>query len=371
MKYPLVTAALFRCVFAPVIALHLTGCLAALPFDEDAWQERVEATRVEDLYAHNRDPRGRFFNPWDRQQKTGFWRWVASRNSVAGLHERAWQTPTVVNDGAYLAEPANSYSITHIGHATFAVHWDGQVVLTDPFFSDWAAVVRRIVPPALGPEQIPDGAIVVISHNHYDHLDKHSIQSLAGKAQFLCPSGIGDLLRGWGARQVTELNWWESVEIGGTEFTFLPTQHWSRRLGQGYNETLWGSWLLQRNGTSVYFGGDSGYFKGYREFGRKYPKIDVALLPIGAYEPRWFMHYAHVNIPEVLQAAADIGAAMLIPTQWGVLELGDEPAAWPAEELRQALQTTHREMASRVRILAVGERLVLEGAVRSAVRVQP
>jgi len=144
--------------------------------------------------------------------------------------------------------------------------------------------------------------------------------------------------------------------VGGTRFTCLPAQHWSRRFGQGTNETLWCSWLMERGGRKVYYGGDSGYFKGYHEFGRRYPGIDVALLPIGAFLPRWFMHYPHMNIPEVLRAFADLGARYLVPTQWGVLELGDEPAAWPAAVLREAA-AERPELVSRVAILPVGGRL--------------
>ncbi len=343
-----------------VLLALLSGCLAARPFDEGAWRERVEATRAADLYAEHRSPDGSFFNPWDPMDRGSFWRWVASRNSVPELHEARWDTATRANDGAYLSHPAASWSVTHVGHATFAVHWDTQVVLTDPFFSARAAVVKRRVPPAFGPERFPPGTVVLISHNHYDHLDRSSVEALADRARFLCPLGLGDLLRGWGATDVQELDWWETVALGGTTFTCLPAQHWSRRLGQGFNETLWCSWLIERDARAVYYGADSGYFKGFREFGRRYPGIDVALLPIGAYEPRWFMHYAHVDIAEVLRAFADLDADYLVPTQWGVLELGDEPAAWPAEALRRALGDTHRDLAARVRILPVGGRLELD-----------
>jgi L-ascorbate metabolism protein UlaG (beta-lactamase superfamily) len=340
----------------------LGGCMASRPFDEEAWIASIEATRVEDLYAPHREPSGRFYNPWARQGRSGweFWRWVMSENSMQDLPQHPPRAPVVANSGDYLSQRSSSFSVTHVGHATFAIHWDEQVVLTDPLFSERAAVVKRLVPPAFGPEKIPAGAVVVISHNHYDHLDSDSLSALAGKARFLCPLGLGDTVRKRGAENVRELDWWETVQIDGTAFTCLPAQHWSRRFGQGYNETLWCSWLIERDGRRIYFGGDSGYFKGFREYGRKYPGIEVALLPIGAYTPRWFMHYAHMNPSEVLQAFEDLGADTMIPTQWGVLELGDEPAAWPATALRQTLDTTHPHLKDRVQILPVGDRLILQ-----------
>lgn len=340
-------------------ALPLAGCLAGRPFEEAAWQRTVEGTRAEDLYAPHRDAEGRFFNPWLRQERPWweFWRWKLSWNSVRAPNPVPAPGP-VPNDGAYLADPGAPPSVTHVGHATFAVQWGGPVVLTDPFFSPRAAIVAREVPPAFGPGAVPDGCVVVVSHNHYDHLDAGSVEALGGRCRFLCPLGLGDLLRELGARDVRELDWWGEVELDGTRFTCLPAQHWSRRLGQGRNETLWASWLLERGGRTVYFGADSGYFVGYREFGRRWPGIDVALLPIGAYEPRWFMHYAHVDPAEALRALEDLGARVMVPTQWGVLELGDEPAAWPAVELARALDG-RPELRERVAILPVGGRLFL------------
>ena len=344
---------------ATLAATFLSGCLAATPFDEGAWRQTVEGTEASALYAPHRDRDGRFFNPWLRQQKSfgDFLRWRFSRAEDMGAH-----APTATakpNDGAYLGSSDAPPSLTHVGHATFALQWGGPVIVTDPFFGKRAAIPRRLLAPAFGPEQIPAGAVVVISHNHYDHLDADSVEALAPRARFLCPAGLADFLRKRGVRDVRELDWWESVEVDGTRFTCLPAQHWSRRLGQAYNETLWCSWLLERGGRRVYYGGDSGYFKGYREIGRRYPGIDVALLGVGAFAPRWFMHYAHMDTAEVLRAFEELGARTLVPAQWGVLKLGDEPAAWPAVLLEQEAAALPA-LAGRVRLLPVGGRLLLE-----------
>jgi L-ascorbate metabolism protein UlaG (beta-lactamase superfamily) len=151
------------------------------------------------------------------------------------------------------------------------------------------------------------------------------------------------------------MDWWQSIDAGnGVTLDCLPAQHWSRRIGQPVNSTLWASFLLRTPGPSVYYGADSGYFVGYREFGRRFAGIDYALLSTTAYHPRWFMHYAHVNIEEALEAFKEIGARYFIPTQWGTFRLGDEPAGYPALELKAAI--AHQGLdANRFLILDIGQ----------------
>lgn len=352
--------ALICTVIALMLLTTVSACFAPKAFDEAAWQKRVAATNTKDLYAPHRKPDGEFFNPWLGQQKSfsNFLRWRFSRSSLPDVegHEEA---PQVSNDGAYLKDKAAPDSLTWVGHATYALQWGGQVVLTDPFFSDYAAIVPRITGPGLSVEAIPDGTVVVISHNHYDHLDSDSIEALSGRVKWLCPLGLADYLRERGAEDVTELDWWQEVEINGTKFTCLPAQHWSRRFGQDYNQTLWCMWLMQRGNRKVLYAADSGYFKGFKEFGRRWPGIDLVLMPIGAYLPRWFMHYAHMNIPEAVQAFKDLGANTIVPTQWGVMKLGDEPAAWPIKELKQAAKDDP-QLGKGLVILPVGGRMMLK-----------
>jgi L-ascorbate metabolism protein UlaG (beta-lactamase superfamily) len=352
-------------ILTVIAGVALSGCLAPRPFDEAAWRARVEATREEDLEAPHRTPSGRFFNPWlPMEDRTwDFWRWVLTRNSFGTDREGEGPSPAVANDGAYLRNAGEPPSVTAVGHATFVVHWGGQVVVTDPFFGKRAVIPPRLVPAPFGPSAIPDGAVVVISHNHYDHLDASSIEALAPRCRFLCPPGLGEFVRRRGARDVVELDWWQVAEVDGTTFTFLPAQHWSRRFGMGLNETLWGSWLMERGGRKVFFGGDSGYFKGYRVFGSRYPGIDVALIGIGAYAPRWFMHYAHMDVAETVRAFRELGARMLVPTQSGVLGLGDEPASRPVLELERAA-AADPWLRERLRVLPVGGRLFLDGGNR-------
>lgn len=337
-------------------------CLQPLPFDEEAWRQKVEATDPAKLHAPHQRPDGTFFNPWlPQERRVGeLLRWWASSNSLPQLEGKKFVTPTVPNDGAYLGDPQAPDSLTWVGHATYVLQLGGKVIITDPWFSDSVALVRdRLTPPAFGPEAIPRGSLVLISHNHYDHLDADSVAALAKRdATFVCPLGLGGLLREMGAKKVRELDWWQEVVVEGSRLVCLPAQHWSRRLGQSYNQSLWCSWLIERGGKRIYYGGDSGYFKGFKEIGRRWPGIQVALIGIGAYIPRWFMHYAHLNVPEMFEAFADLKAKLLVPTQWGVLKLGDEPAAWPAQEIREYIQRRPK-LRGQVELLPVGGRLLL------------
>ncbi|MCB2227006.1 MAG: MBL fold metallo-hydrolase [Desulfarculaceae bacterium] len=346
------------------VLIGVGGCFSPKPFDEAAWQKTVAATDPAQLHAPHRNAEGRFYNPWLRQDKSTWdlFRWWLSTNSLPREKGKEYPMPVEANNGAYLKDPAAPASLTSVGHATYVVQWGGQVVITDPFFSDSAAVVSRRVPPPFGPEALPQGTVVLISHNHYDHLDSDAVAALSKRgARFLCPLGLGGLLRDMGATEVRELDWWQSVELDGSRFTFLPTQHWSRRFGQGYNESLWGAWLLERGEEKIFYGGDSGYFKGFAEFGNRWPGIDVALIGIGASQPRWFMHYSHLDVPELFKAFSDLGAKRLVPTQYGVLKLGDEPAAWPAKAIQDYLKAHPREQG-KVVLMPVGGRLMLPAA---------
>lgn len=181
---------------------------------------------------------------------------------------------------------------------------------------------------------------VVISHNHYDHLDEDSIRQLPAKTTFYVPLGLAEIIRKWQPEaKIVEMDWWQTIKIKpGYEIHCLPAQHWSKRIFTETNSTLWASYMIISPDTTIYFGGDSGYFIGYREFGRKYPKIDYALIPTTAYHPRWFMHESHMNIEEAVQAFQDLGADYFIPTQWGTFQLGDNPPGCPMLDLLRMIE---------------------------------
>ena len=299
---------------------------------------------------------GRFFNPWAEDPRTtwGALRWLLFSRNPYGPRKPI-DVPRVANDGAYLAGVEHSATVTWVGHATFAVHDGADVFLTDPHFGGRALLPKRLVPPGIPLSAVPADAFAVVSHNHYDHLDRGTVEALPATVAWFVPLGLGDWFRSRGRERVVELDWWESARHGRFEITCLPSQHWSRRIEQGDNATLWCSWLVDSGDFRYYFAGDTGYFPGFAEYGRRFAPIDVAMLPIGAYEPRWFMRYQHMDPAEAYQAFLDLGAAAMLPMHWGTFDLTDEPVDLPPTVLRQVVAERGGDPA-RVRTLAIGER---------------
>jgi L-ascorbate metabolism protein UlaG (beta-lactamase superfamily) len=258
------------------------------------------------------------------------------------------------NNYEYLAD-GNFDSISFAGHASMIIKMNGETVFTDPFFSGRAVIIEKKVKIKIDFSKVPEGPVVLISHNHYDHLDAGTIKDLVKKnAAFIVPLGLKDFFTRAGAGEVYELDWWESVKLGQITYTLLPAQHWSRRLWQGRNKTLWGGFLIQGSKT-IYFSGDTGYFCGFEEFGGKY-KIDYALLGAGAYEPRWFMHYSHMNTAEFIKAAGVLRAKIAIPMHFGVISLSDEPLVYPLYEIDEFIKK-NPQYAEQIKMLRAGEYL--------------
>jgi len=308
------------------------------------------------LYAPHGQP-GEFFCPWQPFNTTPLdvLRWkLGGRKPYDRKTEP--RVPVVENDGAYLKDRDQPSSVTWVGHCTFAVQDGGDVFVTDPHWGPRALAPPRKSPPGIPLAAVPGDAFVVLSHNHYDHLDTWTIRRLPDLPWFV-PLGLGDWLRRRGLRRVTELDWWQTVSHGRWTLTCLPAQHWSNRISMGRNASLWASWLLDSGTRRWYFGGDSGYFHGFAEIGRRFSP-EVALLPIGAYEPRWFMRYQHMDPRESLQAFRDLGARWMAGMHWGTFDLTDEPVDLPPRVLDEIVQQEGAD-SERVRALAVGERWVL------------
>ncbi|MCU0586702.1 MAG: MBL fold metallo-hydrolase [Syntrophobacteraceae bacterium] len=335
--------------------------LAPPPFDEARWRRQVESAVPEGLYAlHDRD--GRFFNPWTEVPHGGFirlLRWRLTPGDPYTPEEESFQPAFIPELRARIEAMPNGDFVAWLGHGSFLLRLGGDYWLLDPMLSERALLPRRLTPPALTLEELrglPGVLHVILSHNHYDHLDKATLQALpAGARRIYAPLGLAGLIRDYTGIQPVEMDWWQTVDAGnGIRIVCLPAQHWSRRIGQGRNKSLWASFLIITPERTVYFGGDSGYFIGYREIGRRYPGIDLALLPLTAYHPRWFMHYAHMNAPEVLDAFEDLGARTMIPTQWGAFRLGNEPIGYPILDLKRV--TAARSIdASSVIIMDIGQ----------------
>ncbi|PZM97000.1 MAG: hypothetical protein DIU79_03630 [Actinobacteria bacterium] len=254
--------------------------------------------------------------------------------------------------------------VTWVGHATYVVQIGGLTVLTDPVWSDRIPGVRqRITPVGVSWAALPTIDAVVISHNHYDHLDAPTIRRLPRHTPLLVPAKLGDWFRRRGFVDVTELDWWETCELvtdrGGVRFDFVPAHHWSRRTLTDTNRTLWGGWILTADdGTRVYFAGDTGYGHWFAEIGARYPDIDLALMPIGAYEPNWFMKAVHVNPEEAVRACHDVGARRMASMHWGTFVLSSEPLLEPVERATKAWDAAGRPSED-LWNLAIGETRIM------------
>ncbi|WDP91548.1 MAG: MBL fold metallo-hydrolase [Desulfobacter sp.] len=332
-------------------------------FSEDKWRTAVEATRAPDLYARH-EQGGRFFAPWMKMRDKNFLEilaWKLFTRTDYTKEERRY-LPRVQLRALERVKNAAGDFILWIGHNTFLVRINGQYWLTDPIFSKRALIPARVTPPALTLEELntlAERPNILISHNHYDHLDRLSVEGLPKASQVFVPLGLGAYVKAMGKPHTREMDWWEERDLGkGNRLVFLPTQHWSMRLGLGRNKSLWGAWLLITPEATLYFGGDSGYFKGFKEVGKKYPGIDYAFMATTAYHPRWFMHYQHMNVAEAVQGFRDLKARFFIPTQWGTFPLGSEPAGFPGLDLARHIRKNKLD-PSRFKRLEIGEILPL------------
>jgi len=234
---------------------------------------------------------------------------------------------------------------TWVGHSTFVLRTRSAAVITDPIFSDTAGPLpglgpRRAMAPGVGFDSVPRVDLVLLSHDHYDHCDLPTLRRLARRDDPLVVSPLGHrtLLAGAGFSRIVELDWWGSHPCGpGTDVTLVPARHWSRRLPFGTNKRLWGGFMLRSGGRLVYFAGDSGYQEGlFPEVGRRCGVPDLALIPIGAYEPRWFMSDAHMNPAEAVRVHREVGARRSLAMHWGTFQLTDEGREEPVRALEAA-----------------------------------
>lgn len=285
----------------------------------------------------------RFFNVHDRTIR-GFrdvWKWRRQANPVA------W--PAAVTDPP---QPPpldrvgdDEIAVTFVGHATFLVRIGRVGVLTDPVFTPHAGPLgrfgpRRVRPPAFTIDQLADVRLVLVSHSHYDHLQPRSLRALERRfaPQFVTGLGLGPFLGSRGLKRVIELDWWQRTEgPGGTRITYVPAQHFSRRTLRDTNRSLWGGFVIEHGGRSVYYAADSAYCPHFAEIGRRFPSLDVALMPIGAYEPRWFMNIVHIDPEEAVRALHDVGAKHAVAMHFGTFQLTDEGIDEPVETLRREL----------------------------------
>jgi N-acyl-phosphatidylethanolamine-hydrolysing phospholipase D len=292
----------------------------------------------------HRGPDG-FRNNYPHPDRHGFWRWKWQqfREGVAHAPPGGWDIPFMRTDPARLQDASGAPQVTWIGHASFLLQMGGLNILTDPHFSERASPLafagpKRAVPIPLEMDALPRIDVVLISHNHYDHLDLPTVKRLAaataGSPLFLVPLGLKAWFVDNGMDRVEEFDWWQSRDVDGARFTLVPVQHWSKRTLWDANQSLWGGWAMQVGGLRILHTGDLGLSRDTQDIGTRLGPFDLALIPIGAYEPRWFMKTMHVDVSDALQVRADVRAARAIGMHWGTFEgLTDEPLDEPPKVL--------------------------------------
>jgi L-ascorbate metabolism protein UlaG (beta-lactamase superfamily) len=234
-------------------------------------------------------------------------------------------------------------TVTFVGHSTFLIQTRSGNIVTDPMFSERASPLsflgpKRVRPPAVRFEELPDIAVVLLSHNHYDHCDLRSLRALARRFDplLLTPLGNRRLGTSAGFRRIEELDWWQGARSAPLPITATPAQHFSARTPFDRNRALWSGFAIEIDERRIFFAGDSGYASHFREVRHRLGPIDLALLPIGAYEPRWFMRDIHMNPHEAVQAHLDLGARRSVGMHFGTFQLTSEPIDDPLAQLEAA-----------------------------------
>lgn len=288
-------------------------------------------------------PNGRFQNPWPDSAPHGF------RDILKWSRERRKQhlPPTPPRGSFPTATPsimrpranASDFTATWVGHSTVLLQFGGINIITDPVFCQRAFPVqwagpRRVMDPAMSIEALPPLDVVLLSHNHYDHLDKGAVKRLTRaypNATWVASLGLASYVRPWGARNIVELDWWQSTDVNGLRVTATPARHFSaRRLGDR-NRSLWSGFAFELEGLRAWFAGDSALHPEFGQVGARCGPFDFVMIPIGAYDPRWFMHIVHVDPEEAVQIYQDLVAPhpnapppLMLGIHWGTFRLTDE-----------------------------------------------
>jgi N-acyl-phosphatidylethanolamine-hydrolysing phospholipase D len=331
-----------------------------------------------------------FRNNYPHESGESFWKWQWERltkNTVAKAPAGGWASvlPSVKPDVEFLNKNRSERTITWLGHATVLLQTNGVNIITDPVFSERTSPVqfagpKRAVPFMMTADELPEIDVVFVSHNHYDHLDEGTIldfKTRFPKATYIVPLGLKAWFTAHGVTNVRELDWWDSFELAGIKYTFTPAQHWSKRSLADTNRSLWGGIVVEavrhfppfqgegqggdgfRNLTNqsntiplptsplkgegrvwrFIYTGDTGYSQDFKDIAAKFPGgFDWAAIPIGAYEPRWFMKAQHVNPDESVQIFTDLNAKQALAVHWGAWMLTDEALDLPPKDLAVALK---------------------------------
>lgn len=311
--------------------------------------------------SHHR-PEGGFRNPWPSSRPHGllhFLRWSLIERPRSRRRPDPDRTAFTRAVPEYVIPRTDTdvLTITWVGHTTFLIQMAGLNVLTDPIWSNRASPVQfagpqRWVPPAVDFDRLPPIDAVILSHDHYDHLDSSTVSLLSERypaAGWYAPLGVAEFLHRRGARVVTEGDWWEESLLGELRLTCLPAQHFSGRTIGKRDTTLWCGWALRSPEHSLLFAGDTALHPEFASIADRCGPFDAAILPIGAYEPRWFMGSVHMNPEDCVKAAAQLDTRQhgkhltVVAAHWGTFKLTDEPMDEPPAKMREEWQRAGRD----------------------------
>jgi L-ascorbate metabolism protein UlaG (beta-lactamase superfamily) len=293
---------------------------------------------------------GGFCNPWPGDRARGladFLRWRRERRAAPRRSDGA---PLKVSASAFTAPRAapGELTATWVGHSTVLLQLGPVNILTDPMWSRraspvwWVGPARR-VKAAVPLRALPPVDLVLLSHDHYDHLDRRTVRRLRRRhpeAMWYAPLGVEAHLRRWGVRQAQALDWGDAAVAKGATVACVPARHFSGRSLRDRGRTLWAGWVISAGPWRVYFAGDTAYHPDFARLATRHGPFDLALLPIGAYAPRWLMETVHMDPDEVVRAYTDLASAhpgappSLLPIHWGVFSLSDEPMSEPPTRVR-------------------------------------
>ncbi|KAM4748906.1 N-acyl-phosphatidylethanolamine-hydrolyzing phospholipase D [Rhinophrynus dorsalis] len=322
---------------------------------------KLDVRLEKDVTKSKRAKNSRFENPWPTWKSPSLWnilKWAATEkdNSSVPSSEEELNKELPVLEPYFIHQPElagktkNGSRVTWLGHASVMVEMDELIFLTDPIFSHRASALsfagpKRFRGPPCTIEQLPKIDAVVISHNHYDHLDYNTVLGLnerfGTELRWFVPLGLLNWMQSCGCENVIELDWWEQNCVPGHDevtFVFTPSQHWCKRNAFDDNKVLWGSWSVLGPSNRFFFAGDTGYCAAFQQIGQRFGPFDIAAIPIGAYEPRWFMKYQHVDPEEAVQIHADVRSKKSIGIHWGTFALANEHYLDPPRKLREALE---------------------------------
>ncbi|MGM8214567.1 MBL fold metallo-hydrolase [Bacillaceae bacterium W0354] len=244
-------------------------------------------------------------------------------------------------------------SITWIGHATFLIQMNGLNMITDPVWAKRMGFQKRLTEPGIALNELPDIDVVLISHGHYVHLHFPSIKRLKGDPIFYVPVGLARAFKKRGYKKVIEGNWYDSFEYANMRFTFVPAQHWTRRTLTDTNTSLWGGWIIENKDQSIYFVGDTGYFSEFKEIADRF-NIETVIMPIGAYEPEWFMKENHINPEDAVKAFLELKGTTFIPMHYGTYHLADDTGPEAISRLEKEWKRLNLD-PSQLKKLLIGE----------------